>query len=93
MRKTSFYCFVTALHQEQGWTGFIRVDGHAYTFLGDPSLYGQSLAIQESYQVLDSSTLPVMSLSLIGLPLRSSYPQLAQSSASWLVQSRLTSPS
>lgn len=38
--------------QQQGWTGFIRVDGHAYTFMGDPSLYGQSLAIQQSYKVL-----------------------------------------
>ncbi|KAK9895539.1 DUF1793-domain-containing protein [Cystobasidium minutum MCA 4210] len=43
--------------QEQGWTGFIRVDGHAYTFLGDPSLYGQSLAIQESYQLSATSTI------------------------------------
>lgn len=37
--------------QQQGWTGFVRVDGHAYTFMGEPSLYGQSLAVQRSYEV------------------------------------------
>lgn len=37
--------------QSQGWTGFIRVDGHAYTFMGDPSSYGQSLAVQQFYKV------------------------------------------
>lgn len=37
--------------QSQGWTGFVRVDGHAYTFMGAPSLYGQSLAIQTGYKV------------------------------------------
>jgi len=37
--------------QQQGWTGFVRVDGHAYTFMGDPSLHGQSLAIQKWYKV------------------------------------------
>lgn len=37
--------------QRQGWTGFIRVDGHAYTFMGDPSLYGQSIATQTFYKV------------------------------------------
>jgi len=39
--------------QWQGWTGFVRVDGHTYTFMGHPMPYGQSLAQQLFYEVLE----------------------------------------
>jgi hypothetical protein len=37
--------------QWQGWTGFVRVDGQSYTFMGHPMPYGQSIAQQLSYEV------------------------------------------
>lgn len=39
-----------------GWAGFIRVDGTAYSFLGDPSLdSGVQKAVQKSFKVGYSS--------------------------------------
>lgn len=44
--KAVFHC------KTLGWAGFIRVDGTAYTFLGNPSLdSGVQQAVQKSFKV------------------------------------------
>lgn len=43
-----------------GWTGYVRVDGKAYTFLGAPTVSGATLATQQSLTVTATSSIFVL---------------------------------
>jgi len=50
-----------------GWAGYIKVDGAAYNFLGDPDVAGAQKAVQKSLQFTSTQSIFVMTAGPVDL--------------------------